>query len=144
MIEKIKELVKKKDSCVMATVSGTDPYCSLMAYVTDDACREFYMVTQKSTNKYRNLEENPSVSLLIDTRDEHAGALRPEAKAVTAAGVFQRVADEGKKGLIRARLLERHPHLGVFFEDPDAEILCIKVHSFLLLDGLTKAHFERI
>jgi hypothetical protein len=54
------------------------------------------------------------------------------------------VADEGKKGLIRARLLERHPHLGVFFEDPDAEILCIKVHSFLLLDGLTKAHFERI
>ena len=144
MLEKIKELVRKKDSCVMATVSGTDPYCSLMAYVTDNSCREIYMVTQKTTNKYRNLEENPSVSLLIDTRDEHAGALRPKAKAVTVSGVFQKVADEGKKSLIRARLLERHPHLDVFLEDRDAEILCIKVHSFLLLDGLTNAYFERI
>ena len=40
MLERMKALAKEKDICVLATASGSNPYCSLMAYVTDDACRE--------------------------------------------------------------------------------------------------------
>jgi len=144
MLEEMKALAKEKDICVLATVSGGNPHCSLMVYATDDDCREIYMVTHKETKKYRNLIENPSVSLLIDTREEHVGSRRPQAKALTVTGLFQRIDEESKKALARARLLERHPHLAGFLDQADAELLCIKVTSFLLLNGLTEAHFEAV
>lgn len=144
MLERMKALVREKDICVLATVSGSKPHCSLMAYATDDNCLEFYLVTHRQTAKYRNLMENPSVSLLIDTREEHQGAKRQEGKALTVSGTFQAVADGEKREAVLSRLLARHPHLKAFMSDPDAEPICIKVTSFLLLDGLTDAHFENV
>lgn len=144
MLDRMKALTREKDICVLATASGGNPHCSLMVYVTDDDCRELYMVTHRETKKYRNLLENPSVSLLIDTRDEHTGPGRPEATALTVTGRFQKIEDDGEKKLVRARMLERHPHLAGFIDDGDAELFCIKVTSFLLLNGLKEAHFETV
>lgn len=144
MLERMKALVKEKDICVLATVSSDTPHCSLMAYVTDEECREIYMVTHRQSRKYENLMKNPSVSLLIDTREEHLGPRRPEAKALTVSGTFEKMDDEDKKSHIRSKLLDRHPHVKEFMDHPDSEILCIRVTSFLLLDGLTDAHFQTI
>jgi general stress protein 26 len=85
MIDRMKKLAKEKDICVLATVSGEKPHCSLMAYTTDDECSEIYMATHRATGKFK-----------------------------------------------------------VFLADPDAEVICIKIRSFLLLDGLTDAHFEEV
>ena len=68
MLEKMKNIMRSQDICVLATVSEDKPHCSLMAYLTDDDCRTIYMITHKHTTKYRNLTANPSLSLLIDTR----------------------------------------------------------------------------
>ena len=144
MIEKMKALVKRKDICVLATVSENNPHCSLMAYVTDNDCREIYMVTNRQSTKFRNLSANPSVSLLIDTREEHPGMQRPDAQALTVSGVYQEIQDETKKTRIRSKLLEKHPHIKNLMDMPDAEIFCVKVTSFLLLDGVSEAHFETL
>ena len=144
MHEEIERMIKKKDICVLATVSEGTPYCSLMNYVPSDDCTEIYMITQKDTKKYRNLNANHSVSLLVDTREEYPGPRRPEGKALTIAGVFQKMEDENKEAMIRSKFLEKHPYLNAFIEDKDSEIFCVKVSSFLLLDGFTKAHFEQI
>jgi len=144
MLEEMKALAKQKDTCVLATVSGGNPHCSLMAYATDDDCREIYMVTQKGTKKYNNLIKNPSVSLLIDTREEQTTSRSLQVKALTIAGLFQEIDDERKKKLIRTRLLERHPYLAGFIDQTDAELICIKATSFLVLNGLKEAHFEAV
>ena len=144
MLESMKALVREKDICVLATVSNDTPHCSLMAYVADQDCREIYMVTQRHSRKYENLMRNPNVSLLIDTREEHPGSHLPEAKALSVSGTFQRIDDENKRGHVRSRLLERHPHIKELLDHPDAALLCIRVNSFLLLEGLTDAHFEMI
>jgi nitroimidazol reductase NimA-like FMN-containing flavoprotein (pyridoxamine 5'-phosphate oxidase superfamily) len=144
MIELMKKLAKEKDICVLATVLGEKPHCSLMAYTTDDDCSEIYMATYRNTKKFKNLLENPSVSLLIDTREEHKGSHRPDAKAMTVTGAFERLEDSQEKAQVRAKLLTRHPHLKEFLDHPDTEVFGIKIHSFLLLDGLTDAHFEEI
>ena len=140
----MKVLVQAKDTCVLATVSDDKPHCSLMAYVADDTCHEIYMVTHKNTKKYRNLMENPYVSLLIDSRDENMGPRRFKAKALTVNGVFENIEDQGERDFACARLLKRHPHLKEFALDPDAEMLRILVTSFLLLDGLTDSYFETV
>jgi nitroimidazol reductase NimA-like FMN-containing flavoprotein (pyridoxamine 5'-phosphate oxidase superfamily) len=144
MIEKMKALVKQKDICVLATVSKNNPHCSLMAYVTDNDCREIYMVTNRQTTKFKNLSANPSVSLLIDTREEHPGIQRNDTQALTVTGVYQEIQDEAMKIRIRSKLLKKHPHIKGLMEMPDAEIFCIKVKSFLLLDGVSDAHFETL
>lgn len=144
MLDKMKALVREKDMCVLATVSNNRPHCSLMAYVANDACTEIYMVTFKDTKKYRNLRENPWVSLLIDTREEDLGSRRPQAKAITVTGVFEQIGDDNMRHQIREALMRRHAQLEGFADHPDAEVFSIRIHSFLLLDGLTNSCFETL
>lgn len=141
MLEKMKAIARAKNICVLATVTGNKPYCSLMAYVTDQACTEIYMVTHRQTRKYQNVMANPCVSLMIDTRETTP---RSKACAMTVEGVFAEVKNPRKLERIRRELLTAHPHLDRFMEHPEAEILRIKIKSFLLLDGLTRSSFEEI
>lgn len=139
MLEKMKGLIRGKDICVLSTVSeNTAPHCSLMAYVADEECREIYMATRRSTLKYKNLLNNPAACLLIDSREVTP---REKAQALTVSGVFQPVGNAPKRGRVEAELLKRHPHLKDFIHNPDTALICIKVQSLLLLDGLTESHF---
>ena len=142
MIEKMKALVKGKHICVLAMVSqAATPHCSLMVYVADEECREIYMATHSSTMKYQNLLHNPAVSLLIDSREVTP---RQQAQALTISGLFQPIDDKNKKERVEARLLRQHPHLKELIKNPDTVLICIKVQSFLLLDGLTDSHFVNL
>ena len=141
MLTEMKALAKQKNMCALATVAGQKPYCSLMAYVTDDKCEEIYMVTHKNSSKYINLMQNPAVSLLIDTREKSP---RAEAKALTVEGVFCRIEEEKKRRQVAAKLLQAHPHLETFMQHPEADVFCVKIGSFLLLDGVQDAHFETV
>ena len=114
-----------------------------MVYACDDDAREIYMVTLKQTTKYRNLMDNPWVSLLVDTRSI-GGKATGQTKALTIAGMVDPIDEEAKRNSARKRLSEKHAQLETLLKDPDADILCVKIKSFLLLDGLTKAHFETV
>jgi nitroimidazol reductase NimA-like FMN-containing flavoprotein (pyridoxamine 5'-phosphate oxidase superfamily) len=129
MLEKIRSFVRNKNVCVLSTVSDNKPYCSLMAYITDDICKEIYMVTHKNTTKFNNLQKNPLVSLLIDSRETQP---RSNAQALTVEGVFIPLADENKKQKIRDRMLKSFPHMKDFIHHPESEFIRIKINSFLL------------
>jgi nitroimidazol reductase NimA-like FMN-containing flavoprotein (pyridoxamine 5'-phosphate oxidase superfamily) len=141
MIEKMKNLVREKDTCVLATVSEGNPHCSLMSYVAASECREIYMVTHRQTKKYRNLSGNDSVSLLIDTR---VGAGKEEIKALTVGGVFQKIEGAEKLERVRKALLARHRGLRALLEDPGAEIFSVRVKSFQLLEGIRDATYIEV
>ena len=141
MLDQMQALASEKNICVLATVAGRKPHCSLMAYVTDENCEEIYMVTHKNTHKYKNVMDNPSVSLLIDTRDKSP---RTEAKALTVEGEYAAIESEEKLAKVQAKLLSVHSHLAEFINHSETEILCVKITSFLLLNGLQEAYFETI
>jgi len=144
MLQKMKDIVKANDLCVLATVSEGEPHCSLMFYISDEEEYEIYLISHKQTKKYANLMENPTVSLLIDTREEEIGQRRVYIKALTVRGEFQTIKDPDKKDIIRVKFLERHPHLADFLNDPGAEIFSIKIKSFQLLDGIKDTFFETV
>jgi len=143
-LEKMKWLVRGHDTCVLATVSEGRPHCSLMAYAADDACGEIYMVTPRATTKYKNLMNNPLVSLLIDTRADQPGRRPPDAQALTVEGKFLPIRDREKRASVEARLTAAHPYLKEFMDSEDAEVFSVKVVSFLLLEGLSDAYFEEV
>jgi len=144
MLERMKDIVKGNDLCVLATVSEGKPHCSLMSYISNEEGDEVYLVSHKQTKKYSNLIENPTVSLLIDTREEEKGKRRIYIKALTVSGEFQTIKDPMKRDFIRSKFLKRHPHLADFLNDPGAELFSIKIRSFQLLDGVKDAFFETI
>ena len=139
MLKEMKALAREKNSCVLATIVDAKPYCSLMAYVTNRACTEIYMVTHRQSQKYLNLIANPAVSLMIDTRDTSP---RSAVRAMTVEGVFQKIKDPAKEKKVRRKLLSAHPHLNEFMDHPQAEVFQVTIKSFLLLNGLTQASFE--
>jgi nitroimidazol reductase NimA-like FMN-containing flavoprotein (pyridoxamine 5'-phosphate oxidase superfamily) len=141
MLDQMKALAREKNICVLATDTGGKPYCSLMAYVTDESCEEIYMVTHRNTQKYKNLMKNPSVCLLIDSREITP---RNRVQALTVEGSFHKIADDAKRSRVRKMLLKTHPQLADFIDHADAEIFCIKVGSLLLLNGLSEAHFQEL
>ena len=141
MLDQIKALAREENMCVLATDAGGRPYCSLMAYVTDEACTEVYMVTHRKTQKFQNLTKNPAVSLLIDSRKS---AARAHVRALTVEGSFRKIDDLREINRIKAMLLDAHPHLGEFIEHADPEVLRIKISAFLLFNGLNDSHYHEI
>ena len=141
MLERMQKLACDNNICVLATARDNKPHCSLMAYVTDDRCREIYMVTRKNSQKYHNLKANRSVSLLIDTR-----GVGPSSKtqALTVSGQFEPIAGKAAKQQACLRLIDSHPHLQDLLRNPDAVILRVKIEAFLLLDGPSDAYYETL
>jgi len=144
MLEKMKDIVKGNDLCVLATASEGKPHCSLMSYISDEKGQEIYLISHKQTKKYSNLMENPTVSLLIDTREKEKGQRRIYIKALTVSGEFQTINDSVKEDLIRTKFFKRHPHLTDFLNDPGAEVFSIRIKSFQLLNGVKDTFFETI
>lgn len=144
MIYKIKDLIEQKDSCVLATLSGEEPHCSLMSYVTNEDCREIYMISLRGTKKYRNMINNSSVSLLIDTREDDVSRKREDINALTVRGTFQNIGDGDKKLRIYDKLFKRHPHLKGFADSDELEVFQVNVKSVQLLEGLSNAYFEEL
>ena len=140
MRERIKAFLKEKDMCVLATTREGKPHCSLMAYMTDEEGEWIYMVTHRSTTKYTNLLSNEQVSLLVDNRCDGMLADRSNLQALTVHGTFHAVEEEGAKKQILVQVRERHPHMREFLDNPEAEIISVRVNSFLFLDGILDAH----
>lgn len=141
MLTMMNDLLRSKNTCVLATCAADIPHCSLMAYIVSDDCREVLMATHAGTRKFRNIRENPAVSLLVDAREE---APRSGAWALTVEGECAWARDDVQAGHARARLLAVHPHLEAFLAHQEAVILTVRITSFLLLRGLTDAAYCRI
>ncbi|MFC1858954.1 pyridoxamine 5'-phosphate oxidase family protein [Thermodesulfobacteriota bacterium] len=141
MLDQMKALVREKNICVLATDAGGLPYCSLMAYVTDESCEEIYMVTDRNTRKYSNLLANTAVSLLIDSRENRP---RNRVQALTVEGSFHKIENDAKRSNVRKMFLKTHPHLTDLIDHADAEIFCIKVAAFLLLKGPSEAYYQAL
>jgi nitroimidazol reductase NimA-like FMN-containing flavoprotein (pyridoxamine 5'-phosphate oxidase superfamily) len=137
----MQQLVREKNICVLATCRENKPYCSLMAYAANADGTEIYLTTLRSTRKYRNIVENPAVSLMIDTREAMP---RSRAMALTVEGTCTPIEDAGKQQLVRAQLLAALPHLQEFLAHGDNVLLCVTIRSLLLLKGLTEAHFATL
>ncbi len=140
MMDRVKAFLKEKDMCVLATTREGRPHCSLMVYVTDEEAEWIYMVTHRTTTKYKNLLSNEQVSLLVDNRCGGLPADRSKIQALTVHGVFHAVEKQETRKQILKKLLERHPHMREFLSHPEAEIISVRANSFLFLDGISDAH----
>ncbi|MDY7029787.1 MAG: hypothetical protein SVR04_15955, partial [Spirochaetota bacterium] len=113
-------------------------------YATNSSCDEIYLMTLPESRKYKNMCENPAVSLLIDTRRDRLKSDYTGTMALTVSGRFDKIIDDAERERIRNELLRKHPGLKDFFLNPEGEPVKIIMESYLLLEGPTKAHYEAV
>ena len=141
MLNKIKALILRKDSCVLATTDGETPHCSLMAYVPDDSGERLFLITSSASRKYQNIRRHPRVSLMIDTRGEQQ---REFTQALTVTGTCDILQDTGEIAQVKANFVRQHPRLAGFIRKDEMAVMCVQVEFFLLLKGPERAYFESL
>ncbi len=138
MRDDIKTLIQNRRHCVLATIAGDAPYCSLMAYTTNTECNLFFMATHRNTRKFRNITDNPRVSLLIDSREIRT------PQALTIEGTGTEIKAEKDRKAATDLLLADHPSLIDFIRHPEAVLICVTAQSAVFLNGLTDAYYETL
>lgn len=127
----LRELLSTQDLAVLGTDSGGHPYTSLVAFDATEDLRCLLFATARATRKYRNLQGNPRVSLLIDNRS-HSVTDFQRAAAVTVLGTIAPV-DAVEEGRLKDRFQKRHPHLNDFVASPTSALLQINVDRYYLV-----------
>jgi len=110
--QKIRELFASQMLAVVATDDGKFPYTSLVAFSCTQDLKFLLFATDRFTRKYRNMERNPHVSLLIDNRGNQPSDFE-NAIAVTAVGKAADVGEDEKEKMQKI-FLSRHPQLRDF------------------------------
>jgi len=127
-------VIRSQSMGVLAVVSKGNPHCGLMAYVTDETAGRLYFATLQNTAKYRAVLEHPTISFLIDTREQKP-AERSRILSLTLSGLCRPVADAVRCKTILTRLQAEHGHLSEMLAQPDVAVLEFEIHSLQLQKG---------
>lgn len=114
--EKIMEVLKKNDLCVLSTASKVGkPQSAVMAYSFKDD--SLFIFTETSTRKYKNILENKLVSVVV-------GGLKDDPTVQIDGTISELDQSEGSK--IKTYTLSVHPEWTGYFDSPDGRWFEIK------------------
>lgn len=127
----IERLLREERLGVLATQGERYPYATLVGFSFSRDLKFVSFATLRETRKYRNIEADPQVSILIDTRKNYIDDFK-SAVAMTILGSASELRGETKRR--HARLfLKRFPNLKDFIEDPDTALVGIRVVKYILV-----------
>lgn len=132
IIRSVKDLLDSCHLAVLATSSESFPYTSLVGFTYSADLKEIYFATFENTNKFRNLSENPRVSLLADSRENSASDLE-KAKALTILGKAE-AARGPESSRLKELYLRRFPHLKDFIGDPACAMIKVAAEKYILVE----------
>jgi nitroimidazol reductase NimA-like FMN-containing flavoprotein (pyridoxamine 5'-phosphate oxidase superfamily) len=125
----LKEIVGTQYFAVLNTLGQGLPYSNLVSFAITDDLRSLVFVTGRKTQKYRNIQDNRNISLLIDNRTNKPSDTS-RAMAITVIGTARE--EINNKDLFQAILLARHPQLKHFVEAPNSAIMLVTVREYSL------------
>ena len=141
MLKRMKKLLASHHLGVLATSRNNQPHCSLMTYTLGEDGLTIFLLTLKDSRKYANLMANPRVGFLVDTRAEGG---RGQIQALTVTAVRETFPGEVEQDYYKKKIAAENPHLQPLAEHPDVEVVCLRVKSFLLLEGALEAHYLEV
>jgi hypothetical protein len=110
-----------------------------MAFTPFNDLKYIVLATCRNTQKYRSLQEDGRVALLVD--DGGSGPGRPgQGLVVTAIGEVVEIPEEEGPSHLAAHLA-RHPNLKAFLRSPDCVILRIAVSAYQVVGGIDDVHW---
>ncbi|MEN6620249.1 MAG: pyridoxamine 5'-phosphate oxidase family protein [Smithella sp.] len=113
---------------VLATVEEGKPYTSIIAFALTPDCRTLIFTTSSATRKYRNIINQPAVSILLDNRSQNADDIN-SAQAVTLLGTAKKVRTTARKAEYSEIFVNRHPELADFINDSKTALIAVTIEQ---------------
>lgn len=130
------KMIEENNLCVLATCSNNLPNSSLMHYIYDDNDKNIFMLALRGSVKHKNIEANPHVSLLIDTRT-NVQMRKVQVMALTIYGKAGFVEDPQKQQAIVDQLVAKHKSLANLASDSQCLVIQVHMEKMMLLDGVS-------
>jgi uncharacterized pyridoxamine 5'-phosphate oxidase family protein len=139
---RIRDLFKSQTLAVLATFFESQPYCNLVAFVGTNDCKFMIFATNRNTSKYKNLQKNHQVSLLIDDRTNLNGDFGKNV-AITALGLAEEVSPQEKPYLAEL-LISKHPGIASFIKGSDNTLFKVRISDYIVagFNSVEILHFE--
>ena len=132
--ENIGEILKACRFAVLATESDGQPHTSLIAITPFADYRQLIFATYRNTRKYRNLEHNSKVALLIEGEYVKTRCLKERA-VMTIIGLAEDINIIENEAAYLAHL-KRHPEMESFILSSDCALIRINARSYQLVQGI--------
>jgi uncharacterized pyridoxamine 5'-phosphate oxidase family protein len=132
--EYIKDAIQSSGYAVLATEGNGQPHTSLIAITPFENFRQLIFATYRNTIKYRNLEHNNKVALLIEnayTNEEGHN----ERSVVTIIGHTKEISSKEKQTVYQAHL-KRHPEMESFMLSSDCSLFLVIAQSYQVVYGI--------
>jgi hypothetical protein len=130
----IRRLLRVQRFAVLATSGATAPLASIIAFAPVDEGVGLVFLTPRNSAKYRNIEKNPNVSLVIDERPGSGGGIE-SACGITVTGTIRAVV-RGETGRASEAFFGRHRRFKRYVKERDVVLLRIDVSEYLHTRGL--------
>jgi uncharacterized pyridoxamine 5'-phosphate oxidase family protein len=125
----LREIVSTQYFAVLNTIGQGLPHSNLVSFAATEDLKSLIFVTGRNTRKYRNMQDNHNVSLLIDNRTNRPSDTS-QAIAIAAIGIAREEMDN--RSLLRDIFLARHPQLRHFVEAPDSAIMLVTIRKYIV------------
>lgn len=127
---RLKYLNEKERYAVLATDSDGQPFTSLIAYALTDDLKGVIFATPKNTSKYKNILQNPRVSVLIDSRFK-SGCDYLNTESVTIIGIAHPLRKGRKRTELSSILMKKHSKLSTFIKSSTTALILIGVAHYI-------------
>jgi nitroimidazol reductase NimA-like FMN-containing flavoprotein (pyridoxamine 5'-phosphate oxidase superfamily) len=134
--EKLGKLFFATKLSVLATDHDGSPYTSLVAFAASEDLREILFATSRDTRKYKYLQDNSRVALLVDNRSNLVEDFR-DAMAVTILGSATELTGAERDHSLRI-YSEKLPDLAEFVYSPSCALFRVTVYSYSLVEEFEK------
>lgn len=125
----IRELLESELFAVLSTQHAGLPYASLISFAATSNLKQIIFSTTRETRKYSLLEKSPQVALLVDNRSQNPPLIN-YIQAVTITGKATILSQKGKWTTL---LLEKHPYLREFIENPSTALIVVDVYRYFFV-----------
>jgi general stress protein 26 len=108
------------------------PYTNLVAFALSEGLGNIFFATRRDSTKFLNLLNNPCVSIFFDNRKNLSSDIY-NAKTVSAEAEAKDVKRDKEK--FKKLILDRHPELRGFLNEPDCDLFRLEVKKYYYVDN---------
>jgi general stress protein 26 len=129
--QRIRDLYAVAPFGVLCTQGEDGPLGSLMACAYSEDLAQVAFSTRRDTHKHAHLVADPRVALVFDDRPLHhdeSGTIA-QVSVMTVTGRARPLSPGAERDRWTARLLERHPALRGFADDPEVALFVVAIEA---------------
>ncbi|MFW9768209.1 MAG: pyridoxamine 5'-phosphate oxidase family protein [Candidatus Thorarchaeota archaeon] len=129
--KRIDKVLDSQKIAVLGTSKDGEPYSCLVGFAMTEDLSELVFATMRQRLKYKQMQANPRVTLMIDDRDVQNSDFN-DTTSLTIVGSAEDVMGKDRSKYA-TKLLEQHPVLTEFVQSPGCAVIRVAVDKIYVV-----------